>query len=224
MSDREPIRVLLTGFGPFPGVRTNLSGDFLAQFETHFSPVADNVEVRTEIVDTSWTAAEEFVANNLAVYDPHIALHFGVHRRADGFRIETRARNRAGAHADVDGKVFGRAQLVSNTPPILRSNVPAAKLVQSLQSHGLPANPSQDAGRYLCNMLLYLSLLQSSESGRLRQTGFIHIPQFAGPSHHKTGARRSHFDMTTLLDGTKIIVNQCIVEHRRMVQTDGGDG
>ena len=223
MSDRRPIRILLTGFGPFPGVRSNLSGNFLEQFRACFSPIAPNVQLRTEVLDTSWTATAEFADTVLPDYDPHIALHFGVHRRADGFRIETRARNRAGPHADVDGKLFGKSQLMANAPAFLGSSIPAPKLVQSLRSRGLPAGPSQDAGRYLCNMLLYLSLLQSKEISSTRQTGFIHIPHVAGRARNAAQSKRRTFDMAALLDGAEIIVNQCIVEHRRVArqETDG---
>ncbi len=219
MTDQKPIRVLITGFGPFPGVRTNPSGKFLNLFEARFSPVARNVELRTELLPTSWMTAEQFVTGGLADFDPHIALHFGVHRHADGFRIETRARNRACAQADVDGKVFGKSELVKNAPTVLRSNVGAEKLVQSLQSRGLPARPSQDAGRYLCNMLFYLSLSQSRETGSPRQIGFIHIPPLASPAPNRRRRTQPVFDMKTLLDGAELIVNQCVVAHRRALRT-----
>ena len=224
MSDRDPIRVLLTGFGPFPGVHSNLSGDFLEAFERRFSSVGEHVQLRTEVLDTSWTAPSDFARDELTDHDPHIALHFGVHRRAGGFRIETRAQNRASPHADVNGKVFGRSSLMPDAPSVLRSNLPAARLVQSLRARGLPAAPSQDAGRYLCNMLLYHSLLQSKDSSPARQTGFIHIPHVAAPVRHAPRKRGRVFDMATLLSGAEIIVNQCIIEHRRRrrMQTDSG--
>ena len=112
MTDHETIRVLVTGFGPFPGVRTNPSGEFLDLFKTCFSPVAPNVDLRTELLPTSWTMAEQFVSGALTEFDPHIALHFGVHRRAEGFRIEMRARNHACGQADVDGNRFVKSELV----------------------------------------------------------------------------------------------------------------
>lgn len=218
MTDQDPIRILLTGFGPFPGVRTNPSGAFLKHFATGFSPVSRNVTLRVEMLATSWTGVEAFVAGALADYNPHIALHFGIHGRADGFRIETRARNRAGPHADVDGKQFGKNRLVADAPPLLHATLPAHKLVHSLRSRGLPANPSHDAGRYLCNMLLYLSLKQAGETTGPRQTGFIHIPQIADAGRRKSGKKDARFDMVTLLEGAEIIANRCIVAHRRLAR------
>ncbi len=219
MTGHDSIRILLTGFGPFPGVRANPSGEFLDRFATGFSPVAPNVELRVETLATSWTGVEAFVTNTLADYDPHIALHFGVHRRADGFRIETRAHNRAGRHADVDGKLFGRNKLIADAPPRLHANIPVHKLVHSLQSRGLPAASSQDAGRYLCNMLLYLSLNQAGETSGPRQTGFIHIPHIVEPAHHGRRGKQARFAMTALLEGAEIIANRCIVGHRRLART-----
>lgn len=220
MSDLASIRVLVTGFGPFPGVRTNPSGDFLRQFEARSTPVARDVDVRTELLPTSWTAAEQFVAEGLAAFDPHVALHFGVHRRAGGFLIETRARNHASPHADADGQRFGKSELVRNAPAVLRSNIPAETLVRSLRSRRLPARPSRDAGRYLCNMLLYLSLFRSSEMNVPRHAGFIHIPPLGRPVAN--GSRRDQpiFDMKMLLDGAEIIVNHCIVAHRRAMRSN----
>jgi len=217
MTDQRSIRVLVTGFGPFPGVRTNPSGQFLNLIETRFTPVSGNVDLRTELLPTSWMAAEEFANGCLADFDPHVALHFGVHRRAGGFRIETRAQNRACTQPDVDGKSFGSTELVKNAPTVLRSNIPAEKLVQSLQSRGLPAQPSRDAGRYLCNMLFYLSL--SRETSSPRQIGFIHIPPLASPAANRYRRNQPLFDMKTLLDGAELIVNQCIVAHRRAMRS-----
>ncbi len=219
MNNRPPIKILLTGFGPFPGVHSNPSGEFLKQFEERFSRDTRDITLRTDVIPTSWTAAERFVSGPLVEFDPDIALHFGVHRGAAGFRIETRADNCASSHADADGKMFKNSQLVKGGPAALRAGIPAEKLVHALRGRCLPAVTSANAGRYLCNMLLYLSLNQARIDSRIRQTGFIHIPPLARVSGGRSHGKRLVFDMPTLLDGAETITERCISRHAHAIRT-----
>jgi pyroglutamyl-peptidase len=176
---------------------------------------AADVELRTAIIPTSWEAAVQFAHGTLANFDPDIALLFGIHHQASGFRIEKRARNFTGTQADNDGKRRSNSRLAANAPHILHATLNADKLATCLLLRNLPAATSTDAGGYLCNALLFLSLNQGVSRPRIRQTGFIHIPPLATPLRAKFG----RFDKNTLIAGTEAIIDHCVGTHRYLART-----
>lgn len=211
MAHQHPIKVLVTGFGPFPGIHDNPSGDLVRRIKQERLRLPQDITLHATIIPTSWAVVEQFVQKDLAEFDPDIALHFGVSSRAHGFRIEQVARNTASTAADCERKTFGRPHLANGGSPILHASIDAERTAQRLRKRGLEACASRDAGRYLCNMLLYLSLNQLLECRSVRQTGFIHIPPLKGSSHHA-----AVFDIADLLTGVRTIINHCIGEQLRL--------
>lgn len=211
MAHQQPMKILVTGFGPFPGCYENPSEDLVRQLALRRLALAPEITLQTAIIPTSWAAIERFVAEDLPAFDPDIALHFGVASRARGFRIEHLAHNTANTAADCEGKRFTRSRLTNETPSKLHATIDAEKVVQQLRRRGLEACVSRNAGRYICNMLLYLSLAQSEGRKLPRETGFIHIPPLRGCPHHA-----GDLAMADLLTGTQIILNHCIGVQRRL--------
>ena len=168
--------VLLTGFGPFPGVAANeterlvpaLAAAARAAFKTH--------TIHHEILPTEWSAAPLRLAEILHTHKPVLALHFGVAQDATGFRIECEAYNACHMAPDARGEPPPSLSLISGGALSQSATVPAGAIVARLRSLGLPAYTSNDAGRYLCNAVLYhsLSVSQSSQTGF--RAGFVHIP------------------------------------------------
>ena len=216
MPDLKPIRILVTGFGAFPGVRSNPSELLLQWIGERRARFPANIALETALVPATWEAVKRFTSGHLAEFDPHIALHFGVHKRSSGFQIETTARNCACPHADAHGKRYESVHLIRGAPHTLRATLGAEKIAAKLNTQHVPASTSSSAGRYLCNMLFYLSLHQGTGKARTRQTGFIHIPPISSahlPSRNKT---EWIFNRDTLLAGTNLILNHCIAAHRRV--------
>ncbi len=215
MPDPAQIRILVTGFGAFPGLRSNPSAQLLQWIGERRSRLPANITLQTALVPATWEAVERFASEQLAELDPHIALHFGVQKRASGFRIETVARNCACSHADAQGKRYGPGGLVRGAPQTLRATLRVEKVAAGLRAQRHCATTSPSAGHYLCNMLFYLSLHQSADKARSRQTGFIHIPPIR-PAQSRAGEVKGRiFNKETLLAGTVTILNFCIGAHRR---------
>jgi pyroglutamyl-peptidase len=70
------------------------------------------------------------------------------------------------------GRGLGRP-IVAGGPDGLFSTVPLAAALASLRRGGLPAEVSESAGTYACNLALYLALL-GAPAGRLAT--FVHLP------------------------------------------------
>lgn len=199
------IRILVTGFGPFPGVRDNPSERLVRRLAANRRLrriVGD--DLHTAVLPTEWDPVRLATPQLLAEHDPDLVLHFGVHAKADGFRIERWARNRAGTLPDAGGRGHPGGEIVKGAPHTLRPVCPTQTLVSHLRGLGLPAEISTDAGRYLCNMLFYLTALQARVTGRPRAVAFIHIPPVVTP-----GRRVGGLTMAELEVGAAAIIGHC---------------
>ena len=82
----ERPRILLTGFGPFPGVPTNPSA-WLAETLAEGLPAPDlHGRIHVRIFPTEWQAAG-LVADLCETLQPHVMIHFGVSEHAKTFRL-----------------------------------------------------------------------------------------------------------------------------------------
>jgi pyroglutamyl-peptidase len=188
MSDK--LRVLLTGFGPFPGAPHNPTQPLVARLARLRRPALHDVEIASHIFPVTYAAVDRQLPEVLAAQKPDALLMFGLAARTSYLRIETRARNavtmlwpdaantrasKRGIATDADAMMFG-----PHTARLLR----AARLT------GADARPSRDAGAYLCNYLSWRAI-ENVRSGRPQLAAFIHIPLLArsGAVRRKGAAR-----------------------------------
>ena len=85
--------ILLTGFGPFPGVAANATSLLVPRIGLAARHAFPGVAIVSHILPTEWDAGLHVVRELYANLRPEIALHFGVSGRARGFEIEARGRN-----------------------------------------------------------------------------------------------------------------------------------
>ena len=190
-------RVLLTGFGPFPGVAENPSA-WLAETlaEQRPSPEFDS-ELHARILPTEWEATA-LMPRLYEALQPHVMIHFGLSERAKAFRIERSAHNRTALRADARGAMPSGPVIFPDGPDRFDTSLPAGALAAHLKTCGLAAVTSRSAGRYLCNFLYYHSL----DWARRRESAclvlFVHIPPASG--------RSGSFSEEALLHGAREIL------------------
>lgn len=161
--------LLVTGFGPFPGMPRNPSAMVVSALARHRAAFRrKHIVLSTQILPVLY----DFAAAFSPAPAPDVIVHIGVAGRRRELSIETVAHNRRSSrHPDASGR----------TPALVRSGVAARhsvraewgarKLAMALRRAGVPASPSRDAGAYVCNALLYRSL-----DSRIAPALFIHIP------------------------------------------------
>lgn len=174
--------LLVTGFGPFPGVPFNISAALVDYLTSR--PACPQMELHTAILPTHWREGPAIAVTRIRELLPDAVIHFGVSRHADGFQFEARAYNQCANLADCAGTFASGFYLRRNGPPMLHTTLATATLIRRLRLAGLPASHSGDAGRYLCNALLYSSLLVAEALPERNRplVGFIHIPALPGVS------------------------------------------
>lgn len=170
-------RVLITGFGPFPGVPDNPSAWLAETLAGETRHAAGTLQA--EILPTSWESVAALTPSLFEAFKPDIMIHFGLCQRAQGFRIERSAHNRVALRADIGGALPASRSVLADGPARLDTRFPAASLAAHLRAHGLEAAVSRSAGRYLCNFLYYRALAWASRQDKPTSAIFVHIPQRA---------------------------------------------
>jgi pyroglutamyl-peptidase len=188
-------RVLVTGFGPFPGAPENPSASLAEALGAAPWP---GCELRAEVLPTEWDAVAALAPLLYARLQPDVMIHFGLCQRAVGFRIERSAYNRAASRADARAALPAARHVVAQGPERLDTRVPTARVAAHLSAHGIPAASSRSAGRYLCNFLYYHSLTWAARQEPATVALFVHIPTAAGP--------RGLFSDASLLHGAQEVV------------------
>jgi pyroglutamyl-peptidase len=190
------VRVLITGFGPFPGAPVNPSAWLAGALPERLAVVAG--ELHTRVLPTEWEAVEGLARHLHETIQPHVTIHFGLNQTAKGFRIERSAHNRASPRADASGGLPRDRIILAQGPERLDTSLPASALSAHLRQRGIPAVSSCSAGRYLCNFLYYLSLDRAARQASAPAVLFVHIPP---PASH--GGLLSE---AALLDGAEAIL------------------
>src|SRR3954464_15594550 len=87
------LRILITGFGPFPGAPFNPTMPLVARLLRLRRPAFSDVEFTGHIFPVTYKAVDRELPRLLATQRPHALLMFGLATRTPYLRIETRARN-----------------------------------------------------------------------------------------------------------------------------------
>jgi pyroglutamyl-peptidase len=199
--------ILLTGFGPFPGVPDNATARLVPRLAKAARELFPAYDVLAEVLPAEWTAAPRKVADLLARPGPVLAVHFGVSKHAEGFRIERVGRNHCKVTADAAGCLPLGEYVIHGAPAELASTLPADRIVERLVRLGVPARTSTDAGGFLCNALLYHSLAATEALKEPPLVGFVHLPVELPERSPHPGC---HLDMLGAMAGGLEIIAECI--------------
>jgi len=87
------LRILVTGFEPFPGAPYNPTQPLVARLTKLRRPALDDVELSGHIFPVTYSAVDRQLPELLKKHRPDAMLMFGLAARTSFLRIETRARN-----------------------------------------------------------------------------------------------------------------------------------
>lgn len=196
--------ILLTGFGPFPGVQENASAMLVPALAARARTQFPGFTIVDEILDTAWSSAPARAAALIRELKPLLALHFGVAGDATGFRLERLAHNVCRAATDATGCLPLADQLDACGPPSRSPGLDIDSVAADLAAYGFPVSLSDDAGAYLCNAVLYNSLAAAEALATTAcRSIFVHIPHdLSGPP----------LGLTTAVDGGLEIIRACLMQ------------
>jgi pyroglutamyl-peptidase len=160
MSNRLP-RLLVTGFGPFPGIPKNPSEIVAATVARLPRWRHLGIDVRMVPLSTTYGALADELLPAIRDFAPDALLMIGVAGRSREVRVETRALNRASILLPDAAKVRPGRWVIPGKPHLRRSRAHPVPQVAILRRGGWRARPSIDAGPYLCNASYFTALATS---------------------------------------------------------------
>lgn len=173
------MKILLTGFGPFPGARLNPTAALVRRLASQ--PPRAGERRAAHVFETTYAAVDRELPLMLAQEKPAVLIMFGLAARSRELRVETVARNAMSRAApDAAGYLPLEATIAAVPKPTLPMRVPSHRLLQALQRAGVNARLSRDAGRYLCNYLCWQATAAATAAGGPRLAAFVHVPRVGG--------------------------------------------
>jgi pyroglutamyl-peptidase len=168
------MRVLITGFGPFPRAPFNPSALVAKALARRRRPALAGLKREAHVFATEYSCIDRELPR-LFAEPPDIVLMFGLAGRARELRIETRARNAMSPLLPDAGKYRPQHGTIEfGAPPTRRGPAPFARITAAVRSRVVPVRISRDAGTYLCNYAYWRAL--AAVPGSRPLVLFVHIP------------------------------------------------
>ena len=175
---RQKLRLLLTGFGAFPGAPYNPTQPLVARLARLRRPALDEVEISSHIFPVTYAAVDQQLPEVLAAQKSDALLMFGLASRTSYLRIETRARNAVTMLWPDAANTRSSKRGIAGHADAMLFGPHTARLLRAARLTGIDARASRDAGAYLCNYLSWRAI-ENVKAGGPQLAAFIHIPLLA---------------------------------------------
>jgi len=166
------MKVLVTGFEPFGLWQRNPSGETARHLDG--ATIVD-AEISGLVLPVSFQRAAAPVIAAIDELHPDVVLNLG-QGSAVGVRVERIAVNHCTAPAggDNDGYEPQGEPIVMDGPETYQSTLPVMEIVDLLSNVKFEAAPSDSAGEFLCNYVMYTTLHHIATHNLPIRAGFIH--------------------------------------------------
>jgi pyroglutamyl-peptidase len=168
---------IVTGFMPFLDYCGNPTQDLAQEFEGR---MVGDVRVRGLVLPCAYYRAFYSLLDHIKRDSPDIVIGTGLATRIQKLRVETTGTNEMNEdYYDCDGKkCFGETAqpIIPGANHAYRTNTDARRVADAMASIGVDAAVSDDAGRFICNSLLYLTAGAIQEQRLQVKFAYINTP------------------------------------------------
>jgi pyroglutamyl-peptidase len=183
------IRILIAGFGRFPGAPFNPTTALARRLAARRRPALADAFRTAHVFRTSYATVDDELPKLIARHKPDAILLLGLAGRTPFVRVETRAQNRVSLlFPDVDGCIPARAPI----RPVGGAQIgraPFRRLVAAAKAVRVPTRLSRNAGGYLCNFAYWRAIEDTARHKRPPLVVFVHVPLVGSPLA-RSGTRR----------------------------------
>ncbi len=166
------MKMLVTGFEPFGRWQRNPSGETARHLDG--ATIVD-AEITGMVLPVSFQRATVPLLAAIDEVRPDVVLNLGQGQPA-GVRVERVAVNccKAPAGGDNDGFEPDGEPVVEGGPATYASTLPVNEIVELLSTMKFQVAPSDSAGEFLCNYVMYRTLHHIATHNLPIRAGFIH--------------------------------------------------
>ena len=215
------LRILVTGFGAFPGAPYNPTERLVERLVRLRRPALADVDLIKHIFHVSYGAVDSDLPTLLARSAPDAMLMFGLAQRTPFLRVETRARNAVTTLWPDADHTRVKTALIAGGDAASRSFGPhMAQLLRAARETGAWTEASRDAGRYLCNYLSWRAIEATEIDGGPRLAAFIHIPSVARGTAARRPSAERHVGFEELVDAGEALLMTMVKLTRQRILAD----
>jgi pyroglutamyl-peptidase len=218
MSDK--LRILLTGFGPFPGAPYNPTQPLVARLLRLRRPALADVELSGHIFPVTYRAVDRELPEVLARYQPQALLMFGLADRTPYVRIETRARNAVTTLWPDADRTRARKGSIAGGADARMFGPHTARLLRAADGTGVDARSSRDAGSYLCNYLSWRAIEATRSDTGPRLVAFVHVPLIGRDGVSQRSGTSHRVTLEQLVDAGEAMLLEMVKLTRQAVRED----
>ena len=191
-------RILVTGFGRFPGASTNPT-TALATRIAHAGR-RRGLDCIAHVFATTYAEVDRELPALIARHRPDAILMFGLAARRRHVSIEVFARNRISTwFPDAAGVVPPRAAIAAGAGARVRGQAPFSQLLAAARGTRVKTILSRDAGNYLCNYVYWRALETAAAKDGPRRVVFVHVPRVAPNIRRRSGPKGRKFTFHQLV-------------------------
>lgn len=166
--------ILLTGFEPFGGEKSNPSWLAVQQLDRY--QLDDEVQIVSRQLSCVFEKSQQELKTAIDELKPVLVVALGQAGGRAELCFEKVAINFIDARiADNAGQQPVDKSVVTEGPAAYFTTLPIKAMVNSLKQQGIPAAVSYTAGTYVCNTVFYALMHHLKNQPKVR-AGFLHIP------------------------------------------------
>jgi pyroglutamyl-peptidase len=209
------LRILITGFGPFPGAPFNPTPPLVARLLRLRRPAFSGVELIGHVFHVTYATVDRELPQLLTKHRPQALLMFGLAGRTPFVRIETRARNAVTTRFPDADRTRARKGSIAGGADAVMFGPHTTKLLRAAVGTDVDARASRDAGSYLCNYLSWRAIEATDKDHGPALAAFVHVPLIAhdGAPQRKGAIHRITLDQ--LVDAGEAMLLEVVKLTRR---------
>ena len=166
--------VIVTGFEPFEGDNTNVSGDIAQVLNGTVIAGHDVVGVVLPVVHGE---APKKLKSLLDIHKPTVVVGLGYASVTSSMRLERTAINMDDYRIpDNAGNQPIDERIIEGAPDAYFTTLPIKRATQAMRDAGIPAHVNESAGAYLCNHIFFASMYYAHRYNHAFKSGFVHVP------------------------------------------------
>jgi pyroglutamyl-peptidase len=204
------LRLLVTGFGPFPGAPHNPTMPLVKRLTELRRPAFADVKLIGHIFHVTCATVDRELPALIARHRPQGLLMFGLAGRTAHVRIETRARNAVTTRFPDADRIHARKGSIERGADAAMFGPHTAKLLRAARGTGIDARASRDAGSYLCNYLSWRAIEATHGDNGPRLAAFVHVPLIARDSSSQPKGAAHRVTLEELVDAGEAMLLEMV--------------
>ena len=166
------MKILITGFDPFGGEKTNPAIESVKRIDENI----EGAEIHKLEIPTVFHKAADKIEEKIKEIKPDVILSVGQAGGRYDLTVERVAINQDDARIpDNEENQPIDVKIREDGKNAYFATIPIKAMVEEIKKENIPASVSNSAGTFVCNHVMYQDLYLAEKYGNIK-AGFIHVP------------------------------------------------